>query len=98
MNFIFAETQGMQSVAASVAGLADETAMAGAQASGAVVVAPGLDTVSALNATAINGYTSLVATQLATGAGLQVNYGKSISGAANAYTLVDELNATGLSV
>src|SRR2546429_83161 len=52
MNFIFAETQGMQSAAASTAALADETVGAGAQgqAAGLPVLPPGLDPVSAQNA------------------------------------------------
>jgi hypothetical protein len=100
MSFIFAETQGMQSAAASQVDLADETANAGAQgqAAGLPVVPPGLDPMSATNTANIKAYTSHVASQLAAGAGLQNIYGESISGSANAYTLVDQLNATGLSV
>jgi hypothetical protein len=96
MRFIFAETQGMQSAAASTAGLADDTVTAGGQAGGGVVVPPGLDPMSASNATKINAYTSEVATQLAAGAGLQVNYGATISGAATTYAQTDALNAIGL--
>jgi hypothetical protein len=97
MSFIFAETQGMQSAAASTANLAADTTNAGGQARSGVVLAPGLDLTSAHNAAMINGYTSEVAARLLTGAGLQVNYGESVSNAANAYTLVDSLNATELS-
>jgi hypothetical protein len=98
MNFIFAETQGMQTAAATAANLATDTVNAGAQgqAAGMTVVPPGLDHVSASNAAHIKASMSQIATQLATGAGLQDIYGTSISTAANAYTLVDELNATGL--
>jgi hypothetical protein len=100
MSFIFAETPGMQSAAATTANLAADTANAGTQghAAGLTVVPPGLDPVSAANAADIKAYTSHVASQLATGAGLQNIYGESISGAAQAYTLIDSLNATGLSV
>jgi hypothetical protein len=57
-----------------------------------------LDPVSAQNAAGIKAYTSQIASQLASGAGLQNIYGESISGSANAYTLIDQLNATGLSI
>jgi len=99
MSFIFAETQGMQAAATTTASLADETTTAGGQgqAAGSTVVPPGLDPVSAHNAARIKAYTSDIASQLATGARLQVNYGDSISNAANGYTLVDQLNATPLS-
>jgi hypothetical protein len=98
MTFVFAETQGMQSAAASASSLADDTNSAGAQgqAAGAVVQPPGLDHVSAGNAARIKKYTSEVATTLAGGAGLQAIYGNSISNSAGAYLLTDELNATGL--
>jgi hypothetical protein len=100
MSFIFAETQGMQSAAASTSNLAADTANTGAQgdAVGATVVPPGLDQVSAINAAQIKTFMSGVAAQLAAGAGLQDIYGASISGSATAYGLTDELNAAGLSV
>jgi len=99
MTFIFAETQGMQSAAATTANLAADTADAGTQgnAAGLTVIPPGLDPVSAANAAKIKAYTSGVAGQLATGAGLQNIYGESISGSANAYLVTDELNASGMS-
>jgi hypothetical protein len=99
MDFIFAETQGMQWAAASTANLAADTTSAGVQgqAAGLPVVPPGLDPVSAASATDIKTYTSHVASQLAAGAQLQSAYSQSISGSANAYILVDQLNATGLS-
>src|SRR5262245_25044314 len=100
MSFIFAETQGMQSAAASTANLAAATANAGSQghAAGLTVEPPGLDPASAANAAHIKAYIHEATAQLHTGAGLQVDYGESISGAAQAYTLVDSLNATGLRV
>lgn len=100
MSFIFAETQGMHTAAASTAALAADTVGVGAHgnAASAIVVPPGTDPVSATNTTAIKGYLSGVANQLAAGAGLQDVYGTSISDAAQAYGLTDELNATGLSV
>jgi hypothetical protein len=100
MTFIFAETQGMQSAAASAASLAVDTNSAGAQgqAAGAVVVPPGLDPVSTANATHVKAYLSQVAAQLAAGAGLQNVYSTSIANSAVAYTLTDELNASGLSI
>jgi hypothetical protein len=99
MTFIFAETQGMQSAAARAASLAEDTNTAGAQgqAAGAVVVPPGLDHVSAANATHVKAYLSQVAARLAAGAGLQDIYSTSIANSAVAYTLTDDLNAAGLS-
>jgi hypothetical protein len=96
MTFIFAEAQGMLSAAANVADLAADTASAAGQAGGCVAVAPGLDACSVATAAKINTYTKQVASGLANGAGLQVHYGESVSGAANAYVLTDQLNATGL--
>jgi hypothetical protein len=100
MTFIFAETQGMQSAAVSTAGLADDTVTAGAhgQTAGAVVVPPGLDPVSAANTADIKTYMTEVANKLAAGAGLQNIWGASLSNSARAYTLTDELNASGLSI
>jgi hypothetical protein len=98
MSFIFAETQGMQSAAASTAGLADDTANAGGQAGDSVVVPnPLWDDYSLANAVKMNQYASQAATQLQTGAGLQVNYGQSISNAAHGYVLADSTGAAGIS-
>lgn len=98
MSFIFAETQAMQSAAATVTGLADETTNAGAQgqAAGLTVLPPELGPASAHLVAGIKAYTTHIASQLASGAGLQNIYGESISNAASGYTLVDQLNATGL--
>jgi hypothetical protein len=99
MVFIFAEDQGMQRAAVTTQGLADQTAQVGTQSlfAGMPVVPPGLDPVSLANATGIKAYTSQIAGHLAAAAGLQNNYGQSISQAGNAYTLTDQLNAIGLS-
>lgn len=98
MTFIFAETQGMQSAAAGTGDLAADTVTVSAQgnAASAMVVPPGTDLVSATNAAAIKTYMSGVASQLSAGAGLQDIYGASISDAAKAYGLTDELNAAGV--
>jgi hypothetical protein len=99
MVFIFAEDEGMQNAAVRTAGLADETVHVGTQsvAAGAPVIPPGFDPVSAFNAASIKAYTSHVAGHLATGAGFQNDYGRSISHAGNAYTLQDHINAIELS-
>ncbi|OMC13515.1 PE domain-containing protein [Mycobacterium sp. SP-6446] len=98
MTFVFAETQGMHLAAAGTEDLAADTVYVRLQgdAAGAIVVPPGMDQVSATNAAAIRTYMSGVASQLAAGAGSQDVYGASISDAATAYGLTDELNAAGL--
>jgi hypothetical protein len=98
MVFIFNDTPGMQTVATSTTGLADETATGGVQgqAAGAAVMPPGMDPVSALNAAAVKAHTTAYGAHLATAAGHQHNYGGSISESAVAYPQTDSASATGV--
>lgn len=98
MVFIFNDHPGMHAVAASTTGLADETGVGGTQCqvSGATVMPPGMDHVSAMNAAAAKAHAAAYAGHLATAAGHQHNYGGSISESATAYGQTDTVSATGV--
>lgn len=97
MSFVFAETQGMQSAAATTAALAENTAIAGGQAGDSVVVPnPLWDSFSLSSALKMNQYATEAAAHLQTGAGLQVDYGQSIFNAAQGYVLCDSAGAAGI--
>lgn len=97
MSFIFAETQGMQTAAAGTANMAEQTATAGGRATDSVVVPnPVWDDYSLANAAKLNQYAIHAATLLHTGAGLQVNYGQSISNASRGLILADSTGAAGI--
>lgn len=97
-GFIFAETQGMQSSAATTASLAEETVTTGAQAGNSVMVPnPMWDTFSVASAGSINQYATAAATHFQAGAGMQANYGQAVQNSAGIYTVSDQTGAADIS-